>query len=244
MLAGSAPESAWAEDAKNSYCRYFKVCTVESSMSPLYSSRMYIHWKSRVSIFLKAALDVWSSACAILSLWSASSRLKRVHSSICSRAHLNSLSRRLRISIFSLSLSWKSKNSFTGTVMLWSKSRRSLETALCGASSRMIRFVASRSLRLSEAICGSRSCASLVTIRSDRFSREPDTEPIPAVKASSCWWMFLRFSSKWLKSLTMPSNTGSTGSGVWKSRTSSSKPPVFPGVPEAMATPRRKSAQA
>ena len=41
MRAGSTPEMEWAEVAKNSYCRYFKVWRQLSRMSPLYSSRMY-----------------------------------------------------------------------------------------------------------------------------------------------------------------------------------------------------------
>mmetsp|Transcript_45 Transcript_45/g.147 ORF Transcript_45/g.147 Transcript_45/m.147 type:complete len:296 (-) Transcript_45:626-1513(-) len=40
MRAGSTPEMAWDEVAKNSYWRYFSVCSAESRMSPLYSSRM------------------------------------------------------------------------------------------------------------------------------------------------------------------------------------------------------------
>lgn len=41
MRAGSTPEMEWAEVAKNSYCRYFKVWRQLSRISPLYSSRMY-----------------------------------------------------------------------------------------------------------------------------------------------------------------------------------------------------------
>mmetsp|Transcript_34960 Transcript_34960/g.47170 ORF Transcript_34960/g.47170 Transcript_34960/m.47170 type:complete len:202 (-) Transcript_34960:290-895(-) len=49
MRAGRTPDTACAAVAKNSYWRYFNVCSAESRMSPLYSSRMYSHSKMCLS---------------------------------------------------------------------------------------------------------------------------------------------------------------------------------------------------
>mmetsp|Transcript_60789 Transcript_60789/g.131868 ORF Transcript_60789/g.131868 Transcript_60789/m.131868 type:complete len:491 (+) Transcript_60789:469-1941(+) len=155
MRIGNDEEIACADVAKNSYCRYFNVCRVESRMSPRYSSKMYSHSKTCLSTSLKLILADSKADWAWRRRLSVLSRFFLTQSSNCFLALFSSMSRRLRTSKLTFKFRLLEMWLCTGVKMLKCMSRRSLAIALWGASLRAIWFVASLSLQLSEAMCES-----------------------------------------------------------------------------------------
>mmetsp|Transcript_49238 Transcript_49238/g.115168 ORF Transcript_49238/g.115168 Transcript_49238/m.115168 type:complete len:207 (-) Transcript_49238:275-895(-) len=155
IRTGSTPDTACADVAKNSYWRYFKVCKVESRMSPLYSSKMYSHSKTCLSTSWKAILAASSTACEVKYFLSVFDTFFLPKSSTCFLAVFSSRSFRLRLSKFAFKLLLLMRCKRTGFMMLKSISLLTLEIALCGASGREIWLIASLNLQLSEMINGS-----------------------------------------------------------------------------------------
>mmetsp|Transcript_19758 Transcript_19758/g.54401 ORF Transcript_19758/g.54401 Transcript_19758/m.54401 type:complete len:250 (+) Transcript_19758:1188-1937(+) len=212
MRAGRTPEMACADVAKNSYCKYFNVCSVESKMSPLYSSRMYNHSKICLSTSWNAILDDSSIDCACNKRRSVLRRPRLTQSSCCFLETFSSDKRRRRFSKCALRLLLFTKWLRIGCMMLKSMSRLSFAIALWGASVRTIWFVASFILQQSDLMRTSSTCVKPAMALSDNTKRPSPKRSTLFMKVSTRLYTSCIVSSKTQKSLTMPSKTGSRAS--------------------------------
>mmetsp|Transcript_33233 Transcript_33233/g.86113 ORF Transcript_33233/g.86113 Transcript_33233/m.86113 type:complete len:234 (-) Transcript_33233:69-770(-) len=212
ILLGSTLEMECAAEAKNSYCKYLTVCNAESKISPLYSSRMYSHSNTCLSISWNATFadSKVASACKYR-LSVGRSTLALTWSNIF-RAVFSCKSLCLLVSKLVFRLRLFTRCCRIGCMILYSMSRRNFAKDEYGASDLVIALVASFILQQSDWIKGSSLWPIEATKVSLSFSNPSQSVSMDVINVSTCLYTSCKLESRLQKSRTVPSNTGSAWS--------------------------------